>query len=214
MKSKFLVCFLLAFAACFYFAKAAIFSWTPRYTAQAGISINLGQMWFADENANILDIEQVRQKYDKMLTKFKPGKPFVSIVCENCNIASTESDSFAQNLRRYLSITKVGETNGSDLYRIQFSDNNRRIALQTVKLLSQRLVSRLNLITKLQNGEQAYSSYQDNVKIQESKEQSNQADLEQFVNGIKFIGHLGGVFSNAAEIVEPGAIVKTSNFAF
>ena len=194
--------------ACLFLGRAAIFDWSPRYTAQAEISINLEQMWLADENASILGIDQVRQKYDKMLTNFKPGKQLASVVCENCNFPNTESDSLANNLRRYLSITKVGETNGSDLYRIQFSDDNRRIALQTVKLLSQRLVFRINFKTKWQNGEQAYSSYQDNVKIRESEKQSNQTDLEQFVNGIKFIGHLSGVFSNAAEIVEPGTVVK------
>ncbi len=235
MKAKIFICLLLLFAVFIWTVEALVFSWSPRYTAQAEFTVNWGLMWLADNDSNS---QKMRQKFDNSLTKFKVSNQFISLLGENCNLPPAESDTMAKNLHRYVSIARIGETNGCDLYRIQFSDNNRQVALKAVNLLSRRLVEKINLKAKIQNAQQTISSYQENASVRENDEearqelaslfqqqqkeysnerqaqiqaiedQSNQNDFQKFITGIKMIGHLGGFFSNPAEIVESGVVVK------
>lgn len=142
----------------------------------------------------------------------------------------------ADDLRRNLSIVRVGKTGADDLYQVQFADDNRQIALKAVNLLSRRLVIKINIEAKIQNAIQAFASYKDNTdaneneeklndelaslgqqqnqeysagrqeQIQEINGEVNQSDLTKMVAGFKTIFNVGSIFVNPAAIQEHGVI--------
>lgn len=203
------------------------------YTAQAEFLVNWNRMSGGDQDYNPKD---ARLKFSDMLAKFKVSDQFISILCEDCNIPSTQSASIAKSLRRNMSVIRVGKTKDGDLYRVQFADNNQDVALKAVNLLCNRFVTKLNLNAKYRSAKNGLSSFRDNAdsrendqqlrdKLADLKQQQNQEysqeraaqiqeiqgqlngnDLGTMLSGFKTLAGIVGIFSNPAKIQEEGVV--------
>jgi len=207
------------------------FNAPPRYTAQAEFSVNWNQVPAKDQDSNP---QKARREFKNRLANFKVSKQFVSILCERCNIPSTQSASITADLGRYLNITPAGMTNHANLYRIQYSDTNSDVALKAVNLLCNRLVNGINRQAKATSVDKALKSYQDNAenrdkeeklrnemadlmqrqgqeysaekqkRIEEIKEELNQNDLDKMVSGLGLLVNGVSILANPAKIEKAG----------
>jgi hypothetical protein len=234
MKNIFIVLLLLSATA---FSFGSSFFWgSPNYTAQAEYTIKWEQMWGGDVKFRP---KLARQEYDTSLAWFKPSPKLVSWLRQNSSLPADAVRSWPDNLRSYLTITRIGSVDGSDLYRIQFADNNREVAVKTVRLVRKWLVEKLNseaqsrsVANEIDPLEDYFSTKADEDKqsselasLSQQQEQEysaerqerinelhNQSELNQVKLGFsKFNNfiHVMGIFSNPAAIHGCAEVVKS-----
>lgn len=85
MKNRIPVGILLTFATLLCTVKASIFTWTPRYTAQAEFTVDWNQIALNHALGDDKDfnIQKARAEYDNTLAGFKASDQFVSLLCKN-----------------------------------------------------------------------------------------------------------------------------------
>jgi hypothetical protein len=235
MKTILFIGVILGITAGICVTKAFISKSSPKYTARAEYSINWNQMGVGDDD---YDPQQARRNYDHQLAVLRMNAALVRELCLECDVPLSKSGLVAQHLQRYLTVRRAGSVNDHDLYQVQFADDNRKVAIKAVNLLTRRLVAVINVKSKIQDGKQTCSSFKKNeaariktqnlrvelaalsgeqqddyngdrqAGIQEVREELDPNEVTEGDSGLETFVYLVAAFSNPAEIQQRGVIVK------
>ena len=155
----------IAAATVFCIIVGSVFAGQPRYSAQADFSIDWNKMPAEGKNPSP---DKAQQSFDHSLVNIEISDQYVSLLCSRCNIPGTESGSILKMLRQELKVVKIADSNNCALYQVQIVGDDRRLALEAVKLFSHRFVDAINLKAKFWCVKDTVAAYKENANCRKN----------------------------------------------
>jgi hypothetical protein len=172
MITKLLIGLVAAVTAGFWWHHAFTAIHARKYTAQAEYSINWNQIGTGDDQYDPLS---ARENYDDQIAALRVTGAFVREVCRGCDIPRAKASELKSDLQHHLIVKRIGTANGSDVYRVQCSDDDQTVAVQAANLMARRLVAVIDVKSKIETEDQPYSGRGEKAsagtRLQKSREQ-------------------------------------------